>query len=99
MLSFVDAFGIGTLRWRVTRKSILYRHVGHGPSKDGTGKVSEVTTFISSNFRMILGDVTSNYYVLSNIWNWYSAEEGDTHKSFIPRCRTWRRDKSNGNSS
>ena len=87
------------LRWRVTRTSVLYPRVGHRPGMNRTEKVYEVTTFISSIFRMIFGDVRSNCYTFLTHLDFFSAVEDDTHKSFIPPCRTWPRDESNGKSS
>ena len=62
LLHFFDTFGIISLRWRVKRTTLLYPRVGHGPGMNRTEKVHEVTTFISSIFRMIFGDVRSNCY-------------------------------------
>ena len=81
------------LRWRVTRTSVLYPCVGHGPGMNWTEKVYEVTTFISYIFRMIFGDVRSNCYTFLKHLHFFSAVEDDTHKSFIPPCRTWPRDE------
>ena len=63
--NYYDTFGIFSQRWRVAHTGLLYRPVGHGPGMNRTGKVSEVTTFMSSFFRRILGEVTSSYYVFS----------------------------------
>ena len=78
-----------------TRTSLLYPRVGHGPGMNRTEKVSEVTTCISLIFRMIFGDVNQIVTLFWHIWNFPSTMEGDTHKSFIPLCRTWPRHESN----
>ena len=98
LLHFFDTFGIIYLRWRVKRTTLLYPRVGHGPGMNRTEKVHEVTTFISSIFRMIFGDVRSNCYTFLTHLDFFSAVEDDTYKSFIPPCRIWPRDESNGKS-
>ena len=98
LLHFFDTFGIIYLRWRVKRTTLLYRRVGHGPGLNRTEKVHEVTTFISSIFRTIFGDVRSNCYTFLTHLDFFSAVEDDTYKSFIPPCRIWPRDESNGKS-
>ena len=85
-------------RWRVTRTTLLYPRVGHGPGMNRTEKFSEVTTFISSSFRMIFGDVRANCYTFLTRLIFSLRVKGDTHKSFIPPCITWPRDESNGKS-
>ena len=96
LLHFFDNFGIFPLRWRVTRTSVLYPRIGHGPGMNRTEKVYEVTTFISSIFRMIFGDVRPNCYTFLTHLDFFSAVEDDTYKSFIPPCRIWPRDESKG---
>ena len=91
LLHFFDTFGIISLQWRVKRTTLLYPRVGHGPGMNRTEKVYEVTTFISSIFRMIFGDVRSNCYTFLTHLDFFSAVEDNTHKSFIPPCRTWPR--------
>ena len=53
---------IFSLQWRMTRTSLLYPRVEYSPGMNRTEKFSEATTFISSSFRMIFGDVRSNCY-------------------------------------
>ena len=49
-----------SMRWRVTCTSFLYPRIGHGAAMNRTGKVPEVTAFMSSILRRIFGDVRSN---------------------------------------
>ena len=95
LLHFFDTFGIISLRWRVTRTSVLYPRVGHGPGMNRTEKVHEVTTCISSIFRIIFVDVNQIVTLFWHIWIFPSTMEGDTDKCFIPLCRTWPRHESN----
>ena len=99
LLHFFDTFGIISLRWRVKRTTLLYPRVGHGPGMNRTEKVHEVTTCISSIFRIIFVDVNQIVTLFWHIWNFPSRMEGDTDKCFIPPCRTWPRVQSNGKSS
>ena len=99
LLHFFDTFGIIYLRWRVKRTTLLYPRVGHGPGMNRTEKVCEVTTCISSIFRIIFVDVNQIVTLFWHILNFPSRMEGDTDKCFIPPCRTWSRDESNWKSS
>ena len=98
-LDYSVLLGQISLQWRMTRTSLLYPRVEYSPGMNRTEKVSEATTFISSSFRMIFGDVRSNCYTFLTHLEFFSAMEGETHNSFIPPCRTWPRDESNGKSS